>query len=222
MTAPPEPVPPEPVRPDEAVEVEGGAPEPEPEPEPKRWSGGRWLRAERGVATAVVVAVVVVAAGALLYDVIAVRAGGHARPWRQDLADQLATRHLDDPWVLGFAAGAVTLGVLLLWLAFARGLRGWLALEPRGTAIHRSAVTALIDRRVRERADVYSWQVRAGRRRTRVTVAGTTDPAGVEQELRAELARIPFAVPYRLDVRTRPVKEHHRHRRDLAELEPPR
>ncbi|MFJ4680131.1 DUF6286 domain-containing protein [Kitasatospora sp. NPDC088783] len=201
----------------------------EPQPEPRsatapprrRRRAGRWLRSERGVPTALVVAVLLVAAGTLLYDVIAVRAGGRARPWRRELAEQLATRHLDDPWVLGIAGGAVVLGLLLLWLAFARGLRGWLALEPRGSAIHRSTVGALIAGRARQRSDVHSWQVKVGRRRTKVTLTGDTDPAGAERELRAELARIPLAAPHRLDVRTRPVPERH-HRRELAELEPPR
>ncbi|MFD8595887.1 DUF6286 domain-containing protein [Kitasatospora sp. NPDC059646] len=189
--------------------------------DPRKRSAGRWLRSERGVVTALLVVVLVVAAGTLLYDVIAVRAGGQARPWRRDLAHQLATRHLDDPWVLGIAAGVALLGLVLLVLAFGRGLRGWLALEPRGTAMHRSAVAALIARRAQQRADLHSWKVKVGRRRTRVTVSGTTDPAGVERDLRAELARIPLAAPHRLDVRTRQVRERH-HRRELAELEPPR
>ncbi|MGW4382533.1 DUF6286 domain-containing protein [Kitasatospora sp. NPDC004531] len=188
----------------------------------RRRSAGRWLRSERGVVTALVVAVVVVAAGTLLYDAIAVRSGGQARAWRRDLAHQLATRHLDDPWVLGFAAGAVLLGLVLLALALRRGLGRWLALEPRGTAMHRSALAAMLSRRAQKRADLHSWQVKVGRWRTRVTVAGTTDPAGVEQDLRAELARIPLAGPHRLDVRTRPVRERGHHRRELAELEPPR
>ncbi|MFD8482253.1 DUF6286 domain-containing protein [Kitasatospora sp. NPDC059673] len=187
----------------------------------RKRSAVRWLRSERGVVTALVVAVVVVAAGMLLYDVIAVRSGGQARPWRRELAHQLATRHLDDPWVLGFAAGAVLLGLVLLWLAFRRGLRGWLALEPRGTAIHRSAVAALLSLQAQHHADLHSWQVKVGRWRTRVTVTGATDPAEVERHLRAELGRIPLAGPHRLDVRTRPVRERH-HRRELAELEPPR
>ncbi|MFJ8439264.1 DUF6286 domain-containing protein [Kitasatospora griseola] len=189
--------------------------------EPRKRRAGRWLRSERGVVTALVVAVLVVAAGTLLYDMIAVRSGGQARPWRRDLAHQLATRHLDDPWVLGFAAGAALLGLVLLTLAFRRGLRGWLALEPRGTAIHRSAVAALLSRRAQQHADLHSWQVKVRRWRTRVTVTGTTDPAGVERHLRAELERIPLAGPHRLDVRTRSVRERH-HRRELAELEPPR
>ncbi|RKE21804.1 DUF6286 domain-containing protein [Streptomyces sp. TLI_171] len=196
-------------------------PGPVPERDPRKRSAGRWLRSARAVPAALVVAVVLVAAGTLLYDVIAVRAGGQARPWRRNLAHQLATRQLDDPWVLGFASGAVVLGLLLLWLAFARGLRGWLALEPRGSAIHRTAVAALISRRAQQRPDVHSWQVRVGPRRTRVTLTGAADPAGVERELRAELARIPLAAPHRLDVRTRVLKERH-HRRELAQLEPPR
>ncbi|MFJ1754262.1 DUF6286 domain-containing protein [Kitasatospora sp. NPDC088134] len=171
--------------------------------------------------TALVVAAALVGAGTLLYDLVAVRAGGRARPWRQDLARELATRHLDDPWVLGFAGGAAALGLLLLWLALAPGLRGWLPLEPAGSAIHRAALGALIADRARRRADVHSWQVKVGRRRARVTLTGTADPAGAERDLRAELARVPLAVPYRLDVRSRDRKERH-HRRELAELEPPR
>ncbi len=218
MTAPePEPgAEPRPVRRSEPVHGSGPS-----GLEAKRRRAGRWLRSQRAVPTALVVAVLLVASGALLYDVIAVRAGGQARPWRRELSDQLATRHLDDPWVLGIAGGAVALGLLLLWLAFARGLRGWLALQPRGAAIHRSAVAALIAGRAQRRADVHSWQVKVGRRRTRVTLTGTPDPAGAERELRAELDRIPLAAPHRLDVRTRPVRERH-HRRELAEWEPPR
>ncbi|MFJ5233720.1 DUF6286 domain-containing protein [Kitasatospora sp. NPDC088391] len=203
-------------RPDTAPDA---APPAAPAPRPR--GADRWLRSARTAPTALVVVVALVAAGTLLYDVIAVRAGGQARPWRQDLARELATRHLDDPWVLGCAGGAAALGLVLLWLALAHGRHGWLPLEPEGSAIHRDAIGALIADRARRRADVHSWQVRAGRRRVRVTLTGTADPAGAERDLRAELARVPLAVPYRLDVRSQVRKERH-HRRELAELEPPR
>ena len=57
-------------------------------------------------------------AGLLLYDVAAVRAGRTAMPGGGTLADELATRPLDDVWVIvGAAAVAVALGLWLLVLA---------------------------------------------------------------------------------------------------------
>jgi len=166
-------------------------------------------RAVRGFATCVVVAVGVVVAGALLYDVVAVRTGHQARPWRAEVAQELATRQLDDPWVLASAGVAVALGVLLLWLAFAPGLRRWLPLERRGSAIHRSAVAAQIAAKAADLPDAHAAKVRVTRRRTRVTVTGAFDPAAVERALRVELSRIPLAVPHRLDVRNLPLKHPH-------------
>ncbi|MFC9329932.1 DUF6286 domain-containing protein [Kitasatospora sp. NPDC057015] len=166
----------------------------------------RRLRARRTAATAVVVVVVVLAAGALLYDVVAVRAGRRAGDWRVDLADDLATRHLDDLWVLLGAGGAVLIGGWLCWLAFAPGLRRWLPLRPAATSdavIDRAGVGALLVVRARETPGVEATTVKISRRRARVLLVGDADPAAVQRSLAAELERIALARPLRLDVRTR-------------------
>lgn len=54
------------------------------------------------------------AVGFLLYDVVAVRAGRNAMRWRRRLAEELATRPLDDVWMIVGAAVAMALG---LWLS---------------------------------------------------------------------------------------------------------
>jgi hypothetical protein len=54
-----------------------------------------------------------VALGLLLYDVVSVRADRSAMRWRQWLAEELATRPLDDIWMIVGAAVAMALG---LWL----------------------------------------------------------------------------------------------------------
>ncbi len=68
--------------------------------------------------------------GLLLYDVAAVRAGRHAMRWRVRLADELASRPLDDTWVMTGAAVAAALGLWLVVLALTPGLRQVLPLRP--------------------------------------------------------------------------------------------
>ncbi|MFE2105803.1 DUF6286 domain-containing protein [Kitasatospora sp. NPDC059463] len=162
-------------------------------------------RAPRTVAAAVVATVLLVVAGGLLYDVIAVRTGHRARPWRAELADELATRHLDDPAVLAGAGAGVLLGALLLGLALAPGLRRWLPLRPHGAtaaAVDRSGVAALLADRAAVLPGVEHLRVRVGRRRVRIALAGPADPASVQRRLREELAAVALARPPRLDVRT--------------------
>ncbi|AUG80308.1 hypothetical protein CFP65_5611 [Kitasatospora sp. MMS16-BH015] len=150
------------------------------------------------------VLVVLVVAGGLLYDVVAVRTGHQARRWRAEAAHQVAVRQLQDTWVLVGAGAAVLLGALLTALAFTPGLRRWLPLSsPDGTAaIDRAGVAALLRVRTREQPDVTAATVRVRPTRTTVTIRGTADPAAVQRELRTELARVPLARPHRLDVRT--------------------
>ncbi|MER7705633.1 DUF6286 domain-containing protein [Kitasatospora sp. NPDC097605] len=162
-------------------------------------------RAPRTVAAAVVAAVLLVVAGALLYDVVAVRTGHQARRWRAELADELATRHLDDTAVLLGAGAGVLLGGWLLWLALAPGLRRWLPLRPHGetsAAIDRSGVAALLADRAAGLPGVEHLRVRINRRRVRIALAGPADPASVQRRLREELAAVTLARPLRLDVRT--------------------
>ncbi|MEU9076207.1 DUF6286 domain-containing protein [Kitasatospora sp. NPDC048538] len=153
----------------------------------------------------IVATVVLVVAGALLYDVIAVRAGLPARRWRARIADELATRHLDDPWVLVGAGVAVLLGGTLLWLALAPGLGRWLPLRPHGgtgATIDRAGIGHLLADRAAGLPGVDHLKIRLSRRRIRVTLTGSADPALVERQLRDELARVTLARPPQLDVRS--------------------
>ncbi|WP_395293878.1 DUF6286 domain-containing protein [Kitasatospora hibisci] len=180
------------------------APEPEPGPEPEPVKVPR-LRAPRTAAAALVATAVLVLGVALLYDAIAVRTGHPARRWRAETADELATRHLDDTWVLLGAGVAVLLGGGLLWLAFAPGLRRWLPLRPQGdttAAIDKAGVRILLLDRGAGLPGVDHLTVRVGRRRAKATLVGPADPASVQRQLREELARVTLANPLRLDVRT--------------------
>ncbi|MGW2251230.1 DUF6286 domain-containing protein [Kitasatospora sp. NPDC001660] len=164
-------------------------------------------RASRTPEAASVAAVVLVIAGALLYDVVSVRTGHSVRRWRADIADELATRHLDDLRVLVGAGVATALGGLLLWLAFAPGLRRWLVLRPHGgtgAVINRSGIGHLLADRAAGLPGVEGVRIRIGRRRVRVHLVGATDPAAVQRQLRDELARVTLARPLQLDVRTVP------------------
>ncbi|GAA2152213.1 hypothetical protein GCM10009760_48500 [Kitasatospora kazusensis] len=168
------------------------------------------LRSPRTVGAVLLSTAVLLVAGGLLADVVAVRTGQRAKPWRADLAHQLATRHLDDPWIRLGAGVAVLLGLWLCLLAFTPGLRHWLPLGRPGAAIDRSGVAALLARRADEYPGVVSVKVRVRHNRTRVTIRGSADPASLQRGLRAELDLIPLALPNRLDVRVRRTPEAHR------------
>ncbi|OKI08203.1 hypothetical protein A6A06_33565 [Streptomyces sp. CB02923] len=135
--------------------------------------GGRAHRfwAARRVPSALVALVVLGAAGLLLYDVAAVRADRPAMAWRKRLASELASRHLDDVWVLTGAAVAVALGLWLLVLALTPGLRGVLPMrrtsaDVRGGLDRAAAALVLRDRAV-EVPGVQSVRVAVGRRRAK-------------------------------------------------------
>ncbi|MFF2039709.1 DUF6286 domain-containing protein [Kitasatospora sp. NPDC058170] len=163
------------------------------------------LRAPRTVAAGVVATVALVIAAALLYDVIAVRTGHPARRWRAEIADELATRHLDDLGVLIGAGAATALGGWLLWLALAPGLRRWLPLRPHGdtaAAIDRGGVATLLVDRAAGLPGVDRTAVRVNRRRVKIALTGPADPASVQRTLREELARVTLARPLTLEVRT--------------------
>ncbi|MFJ3215903.1 DUF6286 domain-containing protein [Kitasatospora sp. NPDC086801] len=161
-------------------------------------------RAPRAAVAALVATVLLVVAGALLYDVVAVRAGYPTRRWRARIADELATRHLDDLGVLVGAGATVLLGGVLLWLALAPGLGRWLPLRPSGdtgAAIDRAGIGHLLADRAAGLPGIDHLRIRISRRRVRVTLTGTADPVSVQRQLRDELARLTLARPLRLDVR---------------------
>ncbi|WP_328434445.1 DUF6286 domain-containing protein [Streptomyces sp. NBC_00425] len=137
------------------------------------------------------------AVGFLLYDVVAVRAGRNALRWRRRLAEELATRPLDDVWMIVGAAVAMALGLWLFLLAVTPGLRRLLPMR-RPTGIPGTEdVRAGLDRRaaalvLRDRAmlvpGVQSAQVAVGRRKVKARArAHFRDLEEVRSDLDAEL-----------------------------------
>lgn len=84
---------------------------------PSRW----WSR--RRIPAAIVALVLSAACGALLFDTVRVRTGHTASAWRKSLTHELATRPLNDPWILTGAALSAALGLWLLVIAFTPGHR---------------------------------------------------------------------------------------------------
>ncbi|MER5431994.1 DUF6286 domain-containing protein [Streptomyces sp. NPDC002588] len=116
------------------------------------------------------------ATGLLLYDVISVRAGGSAMFWRRRLAEELATRPLDDIWMIVGAAVAMALGLLLFLLAVTPGLRRLLPMRrPTGVpgtqevraGLDRRAAALILRDRAMQMPGVQSAQVAVGRRRVK-------------------------------------------------------
>lgn len=116
------------------------------------------------------------AVGLLLYDVVSVRADRTAMRWRRRLAEELATRPLDDVWMIVGAAVAMALGLWLLLLAVTPGLRRLLPMRPPTGTPGTEEVRAALDRRaaalvLRDRAmrvpGVQSVQVAVGRRKVK-------------------------------------------------------
>ncbi|MFI9200998.1 DUF6286 domain-containing protein [Streptomyces sp. NPDC053048] len=155
----------------EQVPLEKDAPGPPDEPAPAA-PAARRFRSARRVPAALVAAGLLGATGILLYDVAAVRAGRPALGWRRRLAHQLATRHLDDPWVVAAAAAAVVLGAWLITLAVTPGLRRILPMRGESpdvrAGLDRTAAALVLRDRAMEVAGVRSVRVDVGRRVVRV------------------------------------------------------
>ncbi|MET9518802.1 DUF6286 domain-containing protein [Streptomyces sp. NPDC002994] len=132
---------------------------------------GRFWSARR-VPAALVALVVLGGAGLLLYDVAAVRAGRPAMWWRRELADELATRPLDDVWVLVGAGVAAALGLWLLLFALTPGLRAILPMRRTSADVRagldRPAAAMMLRDRAMEVSGVQSVRVRVGRSKVRV------------------------------------------------------
>ncbi|WP_405897123.1 DUF6286 domain-containing protein [Streptomyces sp. NBC_00727] len=145
--------------------------DPAPDKERSEGRAGRFWSARR-VPAGIVAAVVLGASGLLLYDVAAVRAGHPAMQWRRTLADELATRRLDDVWVLTGASIAAALGLWLLLLALTPGLRDLLPMRRAHTdvraALDRTAAAMVLRDRAVEVSGVQSVRVRMGRSRVGV------------------------------------------------------
>lgn len=132
---------------------------------------GRFWSARR-VPAALVALVVLGCAGLLLYDIAAVRAGRPAMQWRRELADGLATRPLDNVWVLTGAGVAAALGLWLLVFAVTPGLRAILPMRRTSddvrAGLDRAAAAMMLRDRAMEVSGVQSVRVRVGRSKVRV------------------------------------------------------
>ncbi|KAF0646762.1 MULTISPECIES: DUF6286 domain-containing protein [Streptomyces] len=173
----------------------------------RKWSARR-------VTSAVVAAVILVAAVAALVDVIAVRAGRPAAAWRRHLADELATRPVDDVWMLTGAAVAAALGVWLIILALTPGQRRWLPMRspadcPRLRAfLDRDGAADLLRNAAMRVPGVSAAHVRVRRHRIRARAdVRFRDARQVRDDLTAvldeERDRLALARPPRVVVRVR-------------------
>lgn len=146
----------------------------EPVPVPDHQPGGRAGRfwSGRRIPAALVALIVLGGAGLLLYDIAAVRADHPAMQWRRTVADDLATRHLDDVWVLAGAALAAALGLWLLLLALTPGRRAVLPMSRRHAGVRagldRTAAAFVLRDRAVEVAGVQSVRVKMSRRKATV------------------------------------------------------
>lgn len=151
----------------------------------------------RRIPAAVVALLSAAAVGLLLYDVVSVRAGRSAMRWRRRLAEELATRPLDDIWMIVGAAVAMALGLWLFLLAVTPGLRRLLSMRQPTGAPGTGEVRAGLDRRaaalvLRDRAvqvpGVQSARVAVGRRKVKARArAHFRDLADVRADLDATL-----------------------------------
>lgn len=110
--------------------------------------------------------------GLLLYDIVSARTGHPAMEWRRRLADQLATRPLHDPWIVGIAVALIVIGAWMVALAVTPGLRGLLPMNDGGNGALRAGIDRAAARLVlRDRAmavpGVRAVRVDVGRRRIR-------------------------------------------------------
>ncbi|MFF5345145.1 DUF6286 domain-containing protein [Streptomyces althioticus] len=155
-------------------------------------SGGRRFWSPRRVPAGLLALVVLVIAGAFLYDIAAVRAHRPGMSWRHDLARQLAERQLDDVWVLTGAAVAAAVGLWLLVLALTPGLRSVLTMRRVHTDVRagldRDAAATVLRDRALEVAGVQAVRVAVKRRRTEVrAVSHFRDLDDVREDLTAVL-----------------------------------
>ncbi|MET9887558.1 DUF6286 domain-containing protein [Streptomyces sp. NPDC006430] len=166
----------------------------------------------RRIPAAITALLIAAAAGSFLFDVARVRAGKPAA-WRTRLADELATRPLDDLWIQIGGAVIALLGLWLVVLALTPGLRQQLPLKTPDAqmraVLDRDAAALLLRDAAMRVPGVSSARIRVFRKR----IAARADvrfraPADVKADLLAalleELDRLALAYPPRLAVRVRP------------------
>ncbi|MFF8828780.1 DUF6286 domain-containing protein [Streptomyces sp. NPDC015131] len=199
---------------------EGGPSDPGTAPVPQESGHGRSAHrfwSFRRVPAILVAVVLLGCAGLLLYDVASVEAGRPGMRWRRVLADDLATRPLDDIAVLVGAGVAVALGIWLLLLACTPGLRAVLPMRrahgPLRAGLGRDVVEAVLRDRAAGVAGVQSVRVRARRHKAAVRAVAhfrelddvRTD---LDRALRGAVGELGLARPPRLAVHVaRPAKK---------------
>ncbi|MEW1862965.1 DUF6286 domain-containing protein [Streptomyces sp. NPDC088194] len=129
------------------------------------WSGRR-------VPAAITAALCTALTGLFLYDIAAVRTDRKAMAWRKTLARELATRHLDNVWIIVGAAVAAVVGLWLLLLAATPGERGVLPMARRGSqgvraGLDRHAAELVLRDRAMEVAGVRWSRVKVSRRKVK-------------------------------------------------------
>jgi hypothetical protein len=155
-------------------------------------SASRFWSARRVPAALTALAILGVA-GLFLYDIAAVRAHRPGMRWRKTLAHELASRPLDDVWVMTGAAVAAALGLWLFVLAVTPGLRAVLPMRRDTTAIRagldRHAAELALRDRAMEVTGVRSARATVGRRRAKVRAeVSFRDTEAVREDLDAALA----------------------------------
>ncbi|MFE9888889.1 DUF6286 domain-containing protein [Streptomyces scopuliridis] len=172
--------------------------------------------AARRFPAATAASLILLAAGALLFEAVWARTGHPATAWWTRLAGEFATRPVDDVWILTGAAVAAALGIWLIVLALTPGLRRQLPL--RVPADSHGRMCAVLDRKsagllLRDAAmrvpGVNAARVRV--RRRKVTVRADVrfrDTADVKDELTDTIRRevreqLALARPPRPTVRVR-------------------
>lgn len=171
----------------------------------------------RGAISAVAALLILLAAGALLFEAVWTRTGNDANAWWKTLSGEFATRPVNDVWILTGAAIAAALGLCLVIVSLTPGLRRRLPL--RVPADDHGRTRAELDRKgaallLRDAAmrvpGVSAARVRVSRRRVKVRAdVSFRDPAEVKNELtntlrREEHDRLALARPPRPKVRVRP------------------
>ncbi|UUU37716.1 DUF6286 domain-containing protein [Streptomyces sp. NBC_00162] len=152
--------------------------------------------------------------GILLFDVSMVRAGHHGAAWRTRLAHELATRPLDDIWMLTGAALTAALGLWLIILALTPGLRHQLPLNaPAGqcrvqAVLERDAAALMLRDAAMRVPGVSRARIRVRRHRIKARAdIRFRDPGEVKTDLTAVLYeqrdRLALVHPPRLTVRVR-------------------
>ncbi|MGW7436904.1 DUF6286 domain-containing protein [Streptomyces sp. NPDC054849] len=182
------------------------------EPGPRPRVGRPW--SARRIPAAVTALVIAAAAAVFLFDIARVRAGADAgaADWRMRLADELATRPLNDMWIQIGAAVIALLGLWLIILAVTPGLRHQMPLRSPDAdvraVLERDAVALLLRDAAMRVPGVSGARIRIGRRRIGARANVRYRPAAdVKTDLLAalqgELAQLALAHPPGIAVRVR-------------------